>query len=755
MIDKTEFISKLQNCVISFSSNRGPGTLVEDIINKSFEILNNHLFDHETIIVGISAKGLFFDDYIFTREESEKTFVKAFINYLNEAKISKIIFYRDISLREYILFISLMSKPPDFYKDHKQVYDRLKTKAIRNIQFEFVTGKQIEVAVKPKKAVIVSSDLSEKQGDEDMISHEEFEAYDKTVIRSMSPVSPASKTQAIPSFIENFDSIIRHGTDDPETMAKKRTIIKNMISSLSPEAIIELIDEYHEKSPQKNSEFIYPYIDYDKFTVLSSHIIMLITDELKKENTTQINFQFCMKMGSIMKQIAEQPHLSHDRNAQAKSRVIDIMISYKQDPEINILTQSGILKGRINVTEIIELCLNIILELNLLGHKDISKIILKELMHNLDNSRDEQVSEGFRRILKGLLEMTFEGDFNLFRQIIDVMFNTIRSKKVLSPLYNFACETASYYATMLIKSGNIHLLRDILQVLNLHKSTKSQRSAEQWYKARLTINAIGQNQALKDSIASFFWMDEKKRSELILVLLMIKESSVKYLLNLLSEAREIKSRKSLISALVSLGKDVTPDIISELGKKQPWYYTRNLILILGKTKGPETANYIKEYLKHEDKRVRKEAVNALINLKDTVSVNYLLPYLSSETEEDPYMVKKIISSLEILSEDQVSYLIIRILNDELYSHIETEEEDIKQAACYIAGRLRMESTIPLLKKLISKKSIFGINKGHSDSLRTAAIYALFKIGGQENEIRKYIRDESPAVRSLVNDLIKS
>lgn len=752
-MNKSDLVSNLQHCIISYSSNPDPNTLVEDIMNRSFEMINNYLFDTDRLHISMGEKGLVVDDYYLPREESEKAFINSFQNFLNETKIQGIEICREITLREYILFISLMAKPPDFFRNIEKVRSYITEKSLKNIDIHFLKPQEEVLLKKGKKAVILAEDIPDYEEDSNT-SQEVFSAAETTAVRTVRPVAP--DTKASPPFIVKFESIIKHVRSNIEDPAQKHRIISNMVQNLSPESILELINEFYKRGEDlKNKNHIYPYIDYDKFIIIASHILMVINDELNREKPEMINLNYCERLRDVLKDIASQPHLSKSMKLQAKCRTAEILIFNEIQPDEPILSRSGILKGRINVGGIVELIYQLDMELGILDHKGISDAILDELLDKLDNSREDIVQEGFKRILKGLLDISIDNAFNYFTSIINALFKKIKDRKNLSPLYNFACETAVYYSPLLIKRGNMALLRDMLKVLNKHRDTRPERSAEQWYKARLTINSIGQCQAVKEMIASFFWMDESRRSELLSTLLLIKETAVKYLLNLLSESKDIKSRKTLISSLISLGKDSVPEIISELSRKQPWYYTRNLILILGKINTPEASAYIKEFLSHEDKRVRKEAINALVSLKDPSANSYLIPYLSNETEDDPYMIKKIISSLEYSKPENIAFLILRILNDDLYSSRETEEEDIKQACCYVAGRLKIKEAVPVMKKLLLKKSLFGINKGHSDTLRAAALYALHLIGGEDNEIRKHSKDDSPLVRSVVNEILKS
>ncbi len=754
-MDAQKIISKLQNSIISYASNPSPKTLVEDVINKSFENINSYLFDKDKLTIGIGDNGLFLDDHLFTKKETGLTFIKSFNDLLTETKIARIMIYRDITMREYIHFISLLSRNPGYFKNQDEVKVFIKSKSLRNIGIDFLQEQEPEIVREKKKAVILDN-IPEPEYEEDQnTSHEIFDPSETGSLAAVNTAADQIREKAHHPFIAKFDSIIDHISKDVESSPQKQKIIRNMIDSLSPESILDLIDEYHKRNEaSKINELIYPYIDHEKFLILSSHILMLINDELYFERKGGIDFPYCERLRDVLIDIASRPHLSKSSKALSKCKAADILILHKKKPDEPILSRAGLLKGKINVNEIVNLLFMLDLEFSVLDHKNFSDIIINELLENLEKSKDPIVEEGFRRIIKGLLDASLENAMSYFSNIIRILFDYIDKQKALSPLYNFACETAVYYSPVLIKKGNMAVLRDILKVLNHHRDTRSERSAEQWYKARLTINSIGQSQSMRDLIASFFWMEEKKRSEILLTLLLIKETAVKYLLSLLSESKEIKSRKSLISSLITLGKDSVPEIISELSRKQPWYYLRNLILILGKINTPEVSAYIKEFLNHEDKRVRKEAINALVSLKDPVANSYLIPYLSNEAEEDVYIIKKVISALEYSKPEDVSFLLFRILNDEIYTARETEEEDLKQACCYVAGKLKIKEAVPILKKFLYKRSIFGINKGHTDHLRAAAIYALHMIGGEEEEIKRHLKDESAVVRSVVKEILK-
>jgi hypothetical protein len=82
------------------------------------------------------------------------------------------------------------------------------------------------------------------------------------------------------------------------------------------------------------------------------------------------------------------------------------------------------------------------------------------------------------------------------------------------------------------------------------------------------------------------------------------------LLRFLREEQRIAARRFLVFLLAQLGRDHTPLLIST-ARMGPWYFTRNLAIVLGVRCDERSLPYLKTLRDHEHGKVRVEALRAL------------------------------------------------------------------------------------------------------------------------------------------------
>lgn len=105
------------------------------------------------------------------------------------------------------------------------------------------------------------------------------------------------------------------------------------------------------------------------------------------------------------------------------------------------------------------------------------------------------------------------------------------------------------------------------------------------------------------------------------------------MLEVLADEPDMGARK----ALVDLVADIAPGHVQLLGAKVTdprWYFVRNVVGILGGTRGSDTLPYLSRTLRHPDARVRRETIRALSNVQDRLSEEMLVAALSDEDAQN-------------------------------------------------------------------------------------------------------------------------
>jgi len=121
-------------------------------------------------------------------------------------------------------------------------------------------------------------------------------------------------------------------------------------------------------------------------------------------------------------------------------------------------------------------------------------------------------------------------------------------------------------------------------------------------------------------------------------------------------------RKVLLSLLVRIGEPAVPAIVQRL-RDHPWYFLRNLCFILGEIGASATVPGLVRMLSHKEKRVRREAIQALGKLRatDPDGVSALGKILLSEplfgaSREEPVRIDAGTALFRIGGTEALSYL---------------------------------------------------------------------------------------------------
>jgi hypothetical protein len=155
-------------------------------------------------------------------------------------------------------------------------------------------------------------------------------------------------------------------------------------------------------------------------------------------------------------------------------------------------------------------------------------------------------------------------------------------------------------------------------------------------------------------------------------------------------------RKALATALVNIGPPAIAPTLAMLNDER-WYVVRNMVAILGELRCAECVGDLEKPLYHEDVRVRKEAVRALMKMGGEQAEAALIPLLE---EADEGLVRHAVLALGLMRSGQAVPALLWHLErrDLLLKGLEVKKE-ILVALGRIGDR---RATAPLLKLLKPK-----------------------------------------------------
>ncbi len=199
----------------------------------------------------------------------------------------------------------------------------------------------------------------------------------------------------------------------------------------------------------------------------------------------------------------------------------------------------------------------------------------------------------------------------------------------------------------------------------------------------------------------------------------LDRASIIPLSNLMGEVQDIKYRKTLIDALVSLGKDNIEVLAAGL-KSGQWYIVRNVAAILGRIGDKKALEYLKQAVKHPEPKVRREVVRALGMVGGPKAGEILLEVLD---DTDPQIR---MAALRYLPQAQ-NYSVLDVLV-EVITRPDFEEKALSEKRVFleVLAEIGQEKVMPFMIKLLKRKGfLFGSAK--NEEMRVSAAYGLGNI----------------------------
>ncbi len=203
--------------------------------------------------------------------------------------------------------------------------------------------------------------------------------------------------------------------------------------------------------------------------------------------------------------------------------------------------------------------------------------------------------------------------------------------------------------------------------------------------------------------------------------LLLQRNSIPHLCELLGNLSSSKPRRIICDALSKVGKNSIELMTPFLGDNR-WYLVRNIVYILGRIGRKEAVPFIEKPLRHEDMRVRREALQALGLIGGSEAMQYMIQSL-----EDRDIKIRGIAALNLgrMGEEALGPLMERMGSKEFFKR---GLEEIK-AYFKAVGMIRSDHAIPLMYSLLERRKWFG--RAKADEIRACAIETLVRIGTQE------------------------
>jgi hypothetical protein len=195
------------------------------------------------------------------------------------------------------------------------------------------------------------------------------------------------------------------------------------------------------------------------------------------------------------------------------------------------------------------------------------------------------------------------------------------------------------------------------------------------------------------------------------------------LMTILGELESIHGRKVVINILILLGKKDIQTIAK--GLRDPrWYVVRNIIYILRHIGDKKAVEYLLNTAKHDDERVRKEAIKALGELRSPLALQTLRECLNDIELSIRKSAARALGSIG--SETAKRVILERISTKDFRDRDFDEKKDFYE----VLTHWNDPEVAEFMTKILKKKSLFG--RAKLDEEKACAAYGLGLMGNKDS-----------------------
>jgi len=202
----------------------------------------------------------------------------------------------------------------------------------------------------------------------------------------------------------------------------------------------------------------------------------------------------------------------------------------------------------------------------------------------------------------------------------------------------------------------------------------------------------------------------------------LDKNAIEPMIKYLGELKTIRARKSVIDALIVLGKRDIQAVSRGLDDER-WYVVRNIIYILRKIGDKRAIEYLLKFVRHGDIRVRKEVIKALGELGGREIVQTLRECLDAPDPEVRIASAKAFSTM---GSEVAKKILLDKIADKAFKEKEFEE---KREFYELLSRWKDAEVFAFLIRTLKKKTFFG--KGKNDEIRACAALCLGLLGNKD------------------------
>jgi len=383
--------------------------------------------------------------------------------------------------------------------------------------------------------------------------------------------------------------------------------------------------------------------------------------------------------------------------------------------------------------------------------------LVEGLLDNLEDMSPEirlKTAETLKNIPDALEMSRHLQEFPVAYEMKKRLLERLERERELSEIYETLAGCLSGLAQTFILSQEYDDALEIIDTFWRHNSSDDTRKPEQRRVALEAVATIASEPVLENLADILREGDIQTITDVAEILIKFEEKSVQPLIQVLKDSEDLMVRRVTFEALENIGKDAILSLINDLEKYNPWYMYRNIISILAEIGNRSIIQSLARFIKHQNPEVRRETVKAVSKIHTPETVSLLVDALNDRDEK---VQREACVGLGYMRDvSTVPVLIDVIKPPRSFKREKRRTNSVKTAAIWALGEIGDFSAIPYCKNTLRRYSWVPFTTKKREELRSAAAQALGSIGSDEcrDFLRLYTDDRSERVRRACMEALK-
>lgn len=685
--------------------------IVLNTVDRVYNLLIDILRHEKSVMLGESGKNIIICGQIFAeKDQARYPQALAFIELLMLFGIKTISFEKNLDKSELKNFLQVISKRPEEIEQEGGFQEVIALENIPNI----IIDHKVYVVLDKDKQLLTDFDVSDEEIIQFIAGNHSFGKQEIEKIKQ-APKSFEWAQQVFSAAVSNMLTNKNSKTRE-ELEAGLADILKTLDNISNKEDKEEVAKGIALSAAEMDNEQIALIIAHNTEEPFAEILFKQLTDKLPDEKF---------------------------------EKIAEIVVSSESAPDDNIIKRIALEKNnrkkqraRLNaeIKEILAGNYNALRE-------DLLILPLQNYLEQLINSNKEKTAE---TIISSLSDALMGNDPEIQDRAYSILLNTskyavktnstesittlinqwikwIRAEDSLTQKYLQIISLIKDVIHNFVKKSQFAQCTPILETFNMIYYAKLGKSLPIRELAGEMLKEVATKEILDILLKECLTNAENKRQFATDNLILFGEISIDPMLDMLQESRDMSERAHILQTVSEI--EQSPNILAnKIREGGPWYYLRNLILMLGKAGKEKHLSVLTPLLKHEDFRVQRETLNSIYNIGGAKRGKIIL---SSLKNADERMKNNIVDMLGALQYEKAVPDLIEMLESKSLFSSKTGDK-LKEKICMALGNIGSEQAISKLTSISTQKGLLGL-KVFPENIKEAAENALIKY--RNNQVR--------------------